>query len=295
MMPYLFGLFSAFCFGISNTYWKTAVKSNSFSELVFFRGIITSICFGITWFILSHFKINNSLTINGEATILQYLTTILICLVCSLGLVFYLLSLNYCPISISVPLSSINIFGILTAVIVLGEPFKPVYYVSFAMGITGILLTQSFKMGKIVIQWNRGATYALLASLFWGTTYALFKFSASWLGAIPLAFLLEFCVTLIALTWMYFSKLGTLINKEQLSIKNVFHYCILAALLFGGTLFFNLAIQQIPILVMNILGNFTLIISITMGILFYKEKLSINQIAGVSLLLSSILIIQFIK
>ena len=295
MLPYLFGLISAFCFGISNVYWKTAVKSNSFSNIVFFRGIIATLCFAITWFILSNSNNNTSLTINAGATFLQYIKTVLLCLVCSLGLVFYLLSLNYSPVSISVPLSSINIFSILTAVLILGETFKGIYFLSFSVAFCGILLSQSFKFDKKGIQWNKGATFALLASLVWGTTYALFKFAASWLGAIPLAFILECCVTITALVWIRFSKSGSIKKNGQLSVKNIKHYFILAALLVGGTLFFNLAIQQIPVLVINIFGNFTLVVSISAGIIFYKEKLTAKQAAGVILVVISIAIVQFLK
>ena len=295
MLPYLFGLISAFCFGISNVYWKTAVKSNSFSNIVFFRGIIATLCFAITWFILSNSNNNTSLTINAGATFLQYIKTVLLCLVCSLGLVFYLLSLNYSPVSISVPLSSINIFSILTAVLILGETFKGIYFLSFSVAFCGILLSQSFKFDKKGIQWNKGATFALLASLVWGTTYALFKFAASWLGAITLDFILECCVTITALVWIRFSKSGSIKKNGQLSVKNIKHYFILAALLVGGTLFFNLAIQQIPVLVINIFGNFTLVVSISAGIIFYKEKLTAKQAAGVILVVISIAIVQFLK
>ena len=295
MLPYLFGLISAFCFGISNAYWKSAGKSNSFSNIVFFRGIIATSCFVLIWFLLSHFSKNTFLIINAGATPLQYLKTILLCMVCSIGLVFYLLSLNYSPVSISVPISSINIFSILTAVFVLGETFKTIYFASFALAFSGILLSQSFKIDKNGIRWTKGATYSLLASLFWGTSYTLFKLSSSWLGAIPLAFLLECCVTITALIWMIFSKSGSIKKRGQLSAQNIKHYLILAILLVGGTLFFNLAIQQIPVLLFNILGNFTLVVSIIAGILFYGEKLTAKQVAGISLVVISIAIVQFAK
>jgi drug/metabolite transporter (DMT)-like permease len=194
---------------------------------------------------------------------------------------------------LSVPLSSVNIFGILTAVFVLGEIFRSVYYFSFALGIAGILLIQSFKIDKKTgLHWNRGASYSLLAACFWGVTYSLFKFAASWLGAIPLAFILESCVTITALVWMLITPSPSFKIREKLSAKNIQHYCTLAVLLVGGTLCFNLSIQQIPVLVINILGNFTLVVSITAGILFYKEKLTMQQLVGVGLLLGSIVIIQ---
>ena len=274
MLPYLFGLISATFFGISNVYWKTAGKFISFSNIVFFRGIIATTCFAITWFIIANSNNNTSLTINTEATFLQYIKTILLCLICSLGLVFYLLSLKYSPVSISVPLSSINIFSILTAVFILGETFKTIYFASFTLALAGILLSQSFKME---------------------TTYALFKFSASWIGAIPLAFILECCVTITAFVWMIFSKSVPSKKNEYLSAKNIKHYFILATLLVGGTLFFNLAIQQIPVLVINILGNFTLIVSVSAGILFYKERLTIKQLAGIGLVIVSIALVQYSK
>ena len=78
-------------------------------------------------------------------------------------------------------------------------------------------------------------------------------------------------------------------------MRNIKHYFILAALLVGGTLFFNLAIQQIPVLVINIFGNFTLVVSISAGIIFYKEKLTAKQAAGVILVVISIAIVQFLK
>lgn len=291
MLPYLFGLISAFCFGISNVYWKTVVKSISFSNAVFFRGIIATSFFAATWLTLANSNNNTTLTINAGATMSQYLKTVVLCLVCSLGLVFYLLSLNYSPVSISVPLSSINIFSITTAVFILGENFNTIYFASFTLAFAGILLSQSFRIDNTGIQWNKGATYALLASLVWGTTYALFKFSASWIGAIPLAFILECCVTVTAFIWMIFSKSSSFKKKGQLSVKNIKHYFVLAALLVGGTLFFNLSIQQIPVLVINILGNFTLIVSISAGLLFYKEKLTTKQVAGISLVVISIAIV----
>ncbi len=291
MIPYLMALISAFCFGISNAYWKTAGKANNFPTIVFYRGIIATFCFGIIWYILASSNYSTSLIINSETTTSQYLKTILLCMVCSLGLIFFLLSLRYSAISMAVPLSSINIFSIITAVFILGETFRSVYFISFALAVAGILISQSFRFDKKGRSWNRGTTYALLASLFWGISYALFKFSASWLGAIPLAFILECCVLVTAFTWIKLSKIKDFANQKSLTTNNLKHYIILAIFLVGGTLFFNLAIQQIPVLVINIFGNFTMVISILAGLLFYKEKLSLKQIIGIVLVITSIAIV----
>ena len=288
MISYLFGLLSAISFGISNTYWKKAAISVSFPGLVFFRGIIASFCFGCIWLIFSTTNnLPNSL-INPNASINQYTLTILLCLVCSLGLVCYLKSLEYSQVSISVPLSSINIFGILTAVFVLHEKFLPIYYFSFSIGIMGVLLSQSYTISSSKINWNRGGTYSILASLFWGSSYTLFKFSSNWVGAIPLAFILEFSVVITALIWIQISEKEFFKTKTILSPQNRTHYIILALFLLCGTLFFNLAVQKIPILIINIFGFFTLLVSISTGLLYYKEKLSLKQAIGILCLLISI-------
>lgn len=292
MIAYLFGLLSTFAFGISNTYWKKASAQVSFPGLVFFRGIIACSCFGIAWiYFRSSNKLPDSL-INEHATFNQYGLTILLCLICSLGLVFYLKSLDYSPVSISVPLSSINIFGILAAVIILKEHFKPIYFFSFGIGIIGVLLSQSYTMVGKKYVWNKGGNYSILAALFWGSSYTLFKYSSQWMGAIPLAFILEGSVVFTALIWLRLSDPNFFQMKYIFSSGNIKHYFILALFLLCGTLFFNLAVQNIPLLVINIFGFFTLFVSISTGIIFYKERLSVKQGLGVCCLLISILIVQ---
>ena len=63
----------------------------------------------------------------------------------------------------------------------------------------------------------------------------------------------------------------------------------------GGTLCFNLALQKMPVLLLNVLGNFTLAVSILVGLLFYKEKITLKQAVGISLIFISIILVQFCK
>jgi|GEM_PF-347152 len=292
MIGFVFALLSAFSFGISNVYWKTAHKQNAFARIVFYRGIITTSCFGLAWLALRWFPTQQASLVQVSATTGQYLQTVALCFVCSLGLIFYLLSLHYAPVSISVPLSSVNIFGITTAVVVLGEAFKTVYAFAFVLVIVGVCLAQSFRPGKEKLQWNRGATYAILAAMFWGTTYALFKYPVGWLGAVPLSFTLEACVTSSAFVWMLVTKTPVRHATSGAAAIAFRHYGVLAALLLCGTLFYNLAIQRVPMLLLNITGYFTTITSVTLGVLLYKEKLKADQVVGILCLVASIVIVQ---
>lgn len=286
---FLFALISATSFGISNGYWKIPHKHISFTQLVFFRGFIASTFFGLLWISSAFNHTNYFEIISFKATLSQYLLTILLCFVCSLGLVFFLLSLNYSKISITVPLTSINLFSILTAVFVLHESFKTQFYFTFLIALIGILLLQLKTMGRFSFQWNKGATYAILASFVWGVTYALFKFPIKWIGPIPLAFLLESSVTITALIWSLINKtkidFSDIVNK-----KNIKHYLILAFLLVNGTLFFNMALRNMSVLVLIFSGCFQMVVAVLFELLVFKVKLKLSELIGILLIIVSIII-----
>lgn len=291
MISVLFGIISALCFGVSNAYWKTASKKIDFPFLVIFRGVFASFVFGLLWFFFVQFDFDYFGTISTSGRGLDYIKTFLLCFVCSLGLIFFLSSLKFQPVSISVPLTSINIFNILTAVFIVGETFHSIYLLSFSIALIGILLSLNFKL-ESNYHWNKGATYAMLASFFWGITYPLFKFVSPVVGAIPLSFILELCVTISAIIWAF-------IQNKNINLLNLLtkqhskHYIILAMLLIGGTLFFNLAIQNLSVLSLNILANLQLVVSLVIGILIYKEHLKHKQLIGIILIFISILLTQY--
>jgi drug/metabolite transporter (DMT)-like permease len=181
----------------------------------------------------------------------------------------------------------VNIFGILTTVFIVGERFYLIYVLAFSLAITGILLAQKINWKVYVFQWNKGSTYALLASLFWGITYPLFKFVSPKIGALPLSFILEISVTLMALIWAISDKKKNY-SKPIFEKVQLRHYLMLALLLIGGTMFFNLAIQNLSVFKLNLVGNFQFIVSIFLAITFYKERLSTQQISGILLIFCSI-------
>jgi drug/metabolite transporter (DMT)-like permease len=165
-MGITFGLISALSFGISNAYWKKAAQDVDYVFLVLFRGLIAVSVFGLCWLIMAFGTFDVEYIINRNATAADYLNAFMICGFCSLGLYFFLKSMKYAPVSITVALSTVNIFGILTTVLIVGERFDLIYVLAFFLAITGILLAQKLNWEGSVFQWNKGATYALLASLF---------------------------------------------------------------------------------------------------------------------------------
>ena len=292
-MYLLYGLLSSLSFGISNTYWKRAANDADYPLLVLFRGIIATVFFGIVWTIFSILSFPSNWLINHNATLFDYLSTIALCIVCSLGLVFFLKSMKYASVSITVALSSVNIFAILTAVLFLGERFTTISIVSFLFALTGIWMAQKISLSDIKWEWNKGATYALMASFFWGITYPLFKFISPAVGAIPLSFILELSVTIVALIWTLNGiKKGS--ESAILKAKQYRHYCILAFLLVGGTFFFNLSIQKVSVLQLNLIGNFQFIVSIMLSLWIYKERLTPIQLSGIGLIFFSLVCAQYL-
>jgi drug/metabolite transporter (DMT)-like permease len=289
LIYFIFALISASSFGISNAYWKIPHKHINYTQLIFFRGLIASLVFGLVWLCSKYIHIDNISINTYNASLSQYLITILLCFICALGLVFFLLSINYSKISISIPITSINIFSILTAVWVLHESFKTQYYFTFILSLIGILLLQAKNINSFRIEWNKGASYAILASFFWGVTYALFKYPIKWVGPIALAFLLESAVTITALIWSLIIK-SKIDFSDITNPKNIKHYIVLAFLLINGTLFFNLALSKISILILIFTGCFQMIVSVLFDVFVYKTKLNQLEIFGISLIVGSIII-----
>lgn len=288
----LFAVISNTCFGISNVYWKKAAIEDDFSRIVFFRGCLTVVSIGLIWFFLQLNTAENSLLLKTQVlSVNDVLLTVLLCVASSFGLVCYLLSLNYSPVSISVPLSSINVFSILTAVFILGEVFRPIYALCFLLAGTGVWMIHTVQT-KTIKGVNKGLLFSLLASFFWGVSYALFKFPAKMFGAIPLAFILEGCVLVTAFVWNYFYSPLDYKIFNKLSFTRIKHYSVLALLLLGGTLFYNLAVQVKDVLLLNIIGNLSLIVSILLGVFWQKETLTRKQLVGLGLIFLSLLFAQ---
>jgi drug/metabolite transporter (DMT)-like permease len=291
-MSLTFGLISAVCFGISNAYWKKAAKQIDYCYLLFYRGVLATIFMFGFWLVLISLEFTHLQLNNTSVAFTDYLQAFILCLVCSLGLIFYLLSLKHQSVSLTIPLTSINVFNILTVVIILKEQFTFTYFISFILALLGILFTINYSFKLKNISWNKGAVYSLLASFFWGVTYPFFKFLSPKIGALTLSIILEFCVTIAALFWILNSNKKVLFVK-QLEFSSFKHYVFLSLLLIGGTLFFNLAIQNLNVLTLSLFANFQIVISLSIGIIVYKEDFKKNQLIGIVLILTSISISQF--
>jgi len=211
--------------------------------------------------------------------------SIALCLFSGMGLYFFVKSVKESPVSLVIPLSSLNIFGLLTAVFVLGETWKNIYYVAFLLVLLGIYLIYQqeirFKSPQLFMKAMLGG---LLASFFWGVSYTLFKYPIAWLGVLRFSFLLEFSVT---------SMVGMLIGVQGIRWSYLPQRAIriLAFCLVMGSVLLHVAYQFASMTQIVFAGKFQLIISLLAGQFLYREKLGVYQWLGISLLITSIYLI----
>lgn len=292
-MGKLFVIVSAVCFGYSNAYWKKAIVDIPLMLVIFYRGIIASAIFGLlcmvdyTFHLLSPFL--------GEPTgfnSTQFIYSVALCIFSGFGLLFFVRSLRYALISIVVPLSSVNIFSILTATFVLKEAWKNVYYICIGLTITGVwLLFSASKLPADKKSFAKSLYTSLLASFFWGISYALFKIPIRMMGPLPFSFLLELTIGLFAMTSLLIN--GSIMQVSQKwPLHTSRHYWVLALLVIGGTLSVNLGMISTPITEVNILSNASQLVALAMGYVFYREKLTAKQWLGVMAIISSIVLIS---
>jgi drug/metabolite transporter (DMT)-like permease len=286
----MLGILSVFLsscfFGFSNAYWKKAVANHPFLPIIFVRGLYSCTFFFICCLLDEYSGVFQPwLGVSPALTLEHVGLSIALCLFSGMGLYFFVKSVKESPVSLVIPLSSLNIFGLLTAVFVLGETWKNIYYVAFLLVLLGIYLIYQqeirFKSPQLFMKAMLGG---LLASFFWGVSYTLFKYPIAWLGVLRFSFLLEFSVT---------SMVGMLIGVQGIRWSYLPQRAIriLAFCLVMGSVLLHVAYQFASMTQIVFAGKFQLIISLLAGQFLYREKLGVYQWLGISLLITSIYLI----
>ena len=185
-MGWLYIFLSCICFGVTNCIWSVAQKKTDYLTTIINRTVFTVLFFSLPLIIIkpqAAYEITYS-------TILQ---AVIISTVSCLGLICYVYSLRFTQVSLAVPISSLNaFFGVLTAIIVLSEPF----HFSLLIALLLIVLALRFLQDKTTFTFSTGVWLNIGAAFFWGVTFALFRIPISTLGPWLFGFILEACVLL---------------------------------------------------------------------------------------------------
>jgi len=114
------------------------------------------------------------------------------------------------------------------------------------------------------------------------------------MGALTLGVIIEVIVWIVSVVLLLIGGFKPFGKLKQV-LTQIPHFYVAGLLLIGGSLFINIALTKLPIAELNILGMFTFPVSIVSAFVFYKEKPTIKEWAGILLIIASILYLTFIK
>ena len=294
-MGIIYVLIGAFCFAISNAYWKKVTATIPYQIGMFYRGIFATIIFAILYFGFRQADFFKYWVVRDIVIDQEFILSIALSVFNIFGLVFFLQGLQKAPVSVVVPVSSLKLFTILTAVFVVGEVWKGNYLIAFILSTVGLFLLY-YKRGEIhnAKEFEKGMLYGLASSFFWGSSYALYKFPIAWWGPLGFSLIIESVAMLFGLVLVV--KDG--FSNQLVSYLKAIHlkaYLILGALLVIGGLAINMSYGYLPVVVINILIIGSQIISVLIGYFIYKERLSIKQWIGLALIIASFFVVAAVS
>jgi len=290
-MGILFVLIGAFCFALSNAYWKKVTQTIPYQIGMFFRGIFASVVFAILYFGCRDTSFFTGWTVRPLAIDQQLLLTIALCIFNIFGLLFFLRGIQKAPVSIVVPVSALKVFTILTAVFIVGEVWKMPYLYAFVLSTGGLLfLYLEGSAQASSTEQKTGVLYGLASSFFWGSSYALYTYPIQWWGPLGFSFVIETTAMLFGLVLII--RDGLLSSLYQyIKATHIQTYIVQGILLVTGGLAINISYQYLPIMVINILIISSQLLSVLLGFMFFKERLSVKQWLGLVLIIASFFVV----
>ena len=290
-MGILFVLIGAFCFALSNAYWKKVTQTIPYQVGMFFRGIFASVVFAILYFGCRDTSFFTGWTVRPLAIDQQLLLTIALCIFNIFGLLFFLRGIQKAPVSIVVPVSALKVFTILTAVFIVGEVWKMPYLYAFVLSTGGLLfLYLEGSAQASSTEQKTGVLYGLASSFFWGSSYALYTYPIQWWGPLGFSFVIETTAMLFGLVLII--RDGLLSSLYQyIKATHIQTYIVQGILLVTGGLAINISYQYLPIMVINILIISSQLLSVLLGFMFFKERLSVKQWLGLVLIIASFFVV----
>ena len=290
-MGILFVLIGAFCFALSNAYWKKVTQTIPYQVGMFFRGIFASVVFAILYFGFRESSFFTGWTVRTLAIDQNLLLTIALCIFNIFGLLFFLRGIQKAPVSIVVPVSALKVFTILTAVFIVGEAWKMPYLYAFVLSTGGLLfLYLEGSANASSSEQKTGVLYGLASSFFWGSSYALYTYPIQWWGPLGFSFVIETTAMLFGLVLIIKDGLFPTLHK-YIKATHIQTYIVQGILLVAGGLAINISYQYLPIMVINILIISSQLLSVLLGFMFFKERLSAKQWLGLVLIIASFFVV----
>ncbi|MES2425919.1 MAG: DMT family transporter [Bacteroidota bacterium] len=275
------------CFGISDCLWVYPNKNNPVILSMFIRSVITCVLF------IALFLVFENSTIIHTGNLYDILTAILISCVSYGGLYFYVKSLKYEQASVMAPVTTIltSLLALIISIVFFHEILTLKIGCCLLTAFIGVVLC--FKPNhKSVdkVKLNKGLALSICASLLWAISYTFFKTPVDKLGVIRFSLILELTILIINLTILAVGKYRMAIFSIKWD-QPTLCLIIIGVLIFLGTMLNSYSYKLFPLLYLNVLGKIGVVIPVIYCAVFLKEKLSMMQIGGISILVISAIMI----
>ncbi len=292
MIGFIYITISVFSFGVSNCLWLYPLKQLKYLQVIILRSSLSALLFGSLITINAFTGVSQTAfenyELSNDLSLISVTKAVTVSIFSYFGLFFYVKSLRQEKVSIAVPVSSISaLFGVLFAVLVLGEEFKGHILLALLLFTAGVyFIDGSLRRSRKLSQ---GVVYNLLAAIFWGTSFAMFIYPVREIGALRFSFILELTVCVASIL------LNRYLNREWfLSFKRIdLSIAFLSALGFSGIVFYNLSLSYLSVSLVSIMGILTAAISVVISAILLKERLKWVQYGGILLIFIGLLIIKF--
>jgi transporter family protein len=210
----------------------------------------------------------------------------------TLGGLFYLMAMERAPAYQTATLASTApLWGVTTAILILGEPVRWQLFVAAALVVAGayFLVGRRLRLGAHL----SGSLLALLTGFLWGFAETVPSKLALANGMPPATLLFVFsCSGLITIAAMI-----PLLRSRfpRRTTRTGFHLTVLAGVggAFLGWLLWLLSLDRAPASVISPIRGSTLLFALLYSMVFLRERLSRRALLGVLLVLGGIVLVSF--
>ncbi len=281
MLSFLTIFIGHFAYGITNALWKSPREKVGTFPLIAFRSLGCLIIFSIIFLISQYFGLVKFLQIDFA----KFLQVFGICIINSFGLIFYVQSLKYGNATKVIGFGKLNvIIWILISFLIFHEEISTKKIILGLLITVGIFLIDSDKKHIGKLKPSKALLFTILSRLFWSTAFLFIPYIKE-LGILFFCIILELAVFTVSFTFSIFQNEKLMLQNFKIkTIKEILMLIILGSV---GTLTLNFAIAELSIFVFALLALMEPIIGLIFSSIYYKEKLQIRQLVGISLSLAS--------
>lgn len=285
------GLWASFvsmvAFGIADSFWKPPIWELGPVKTIFYRNlIIVPIVWGILYMMEGEIKIKWGDPVRYALIISAF---------SYLGLYFFSKSQEKGMISVVVPVSSLNtMITMLVSIITLQGAINNISLVGIIVALLGMVLIKPGNTGRDWMSSQTGFRFALVCAVFWGYSYAYNYLVVTFTGIYLFSVILETSILVLSGLHLIVSRQSFLANIKTNS--SAFSGLLIIGLIGAlGTTAMNMGLDKAAINTVCGIVSLAPIISVAIGVLYYKEKLTIKQSLAILLIFSGIFTIAYFR